>query len=295
MQLKKLEEIFSLPPAHMVGDGFRVHTFLPIPSSKPQYKANPHRMNPFIMLDYNALWNVPPSNYVRGVGVHPHRGFETVTISFKGKIAHHDSAGNSGVIADGEVQWMTAGSGILHKEYHEENFARSGGEFHMAQLWVNLPAKDKNTPPKYQAITRETMQYVHEEKVTIEVIAGEYNGVKGSATTFSPIHVYVVKMQADSMFTASFPEHFNTAFLVVSGEVALPDSIAVPENQFALFGHTGETIQIHAQKESTVLVLSGEPIPEPIAWYGPFVMNSQEELYEAFQDFNAGKYGTLED
>ena len=184
MKTRNIETIMLPPPVHWVGDGFRVHNFIP-----GVYPASMARMDPFILLDYNSRYNFSPTDKPRGVGVHPHRGFETVSIAYRGKIAHHDSFGNSGVIGEGDVQWMTASSGLLHKEYHEKEFALKGGDFHMVQLWVNLPAKDKMSAPKYQPITNEQMgkHFLPDNGGIIEVIAGEYRGTKGPASTFTPI------------------------------------------------------------------------------------------------------------
>jgi len=280
------------PHFHMVGNGFRVHNFFP---SDP--KIGLSGMSPFFLLDYGSRWEVPPSVTPRGVGVHPHRGFETVTIAYHGKVAHHDSAGNSGVIGEGDVQWMTAGAGVLHKEYHEEEFSRKGGLLQMVQLWVNLPAKSKMTPAKYQAIENKDMTVVKLEDGNsfIELIAGEYHKVKGPASTFSPVSLFNAKLGAGGKAGFSFDRTHNTGMLVIEGEIKVNNSNTAPEDHFILFGHDGEDIEIEAVKNSVVLVLSGEPIKEPIASYGPFVMNTEAEIKQAFEDFNNGKFGYLED
>ena len=228
--------------------------------------------------------------------MHPHAGFETVTIAYHGKIAHHDSAGNSGVIGEGDVQWMTAGSGLLHKEYHEENFSKTGGPFQMVQLWVNLPSAYKKTKPKYQEITNDMMGKVSldDGNSYVEVIAGEYNGVKGPAFTFTPMHVYNVKMKKGASATMNFPSQYNTGLLVIEGNVKMNKS-QVATDHFVLFKNDGEKITIEATEDAVVLVLSGEPINEPIAAYGPFLMNTWPEVEQAIQDVNAGKFGVLED
>lgn len=253
------------------------------------------RFSPFLMMDYNSKYYFPPSEKPKGVDVHPHRGFETVTIAYKGKVAHHDSFGNSGVIEEGDVQWMTAASGILHKEYHEEEFSRSGGDFQMVQLWVNLPAKDKMSPPKYQAISNDMIKrYISEDNLTeIEVIAGNHKGVDGIAQTFSAVHLFNSKMKAaaEEMFT--FPQDFNTSLLVIDGEIMVNNKSKVVRDHFVLFENDGETFEIKALKESIVLILSGAPIDEPIAAHGPFVMNTRAEIMQAFDDYHAGKFGTL--
>jgi len=288
---KTVEAVIAPPPPHMVGDGFRVHNFFP-----NNRLIDKKRMSPFFLLDYNSKVEFSPTDHPRGVGVHPHRGFETVTIAYHGRVAHHDSAGNSGVIGEGDVQWMTAASGLLHKEYHEEEFSRQGGFFQMAQLWVNLPAKYKMTPPKYQEITHAIMgKYeLPSEKGVVEIIAGEYKGVKGPASTFTPIHVYNARLKKGAEVELGFPANFNTGILSVEGSATINEK-AVPADHFILFKNDGESIQIKASEDAVLLVLSGEPIDEPIAQYGPFLMNTWQELEQAIDDVNAGKFGVLED
>ena len=290
-KLKSIDTIVAPPPPHMVGDGFRVHNYFP--NNKVIDKK---RMSPFFLLDYNSKVEFSPRETPRGVSVHPHRGFETVTIAYHGRIAHHDSAGNSGVIGEGDVQWMTAASGLLHKEYHEQEFSRKGGLFQMVQLWVNLPAKYKMTKPKYQEITHAGMgkYQLPLDKGVIEVIAGEYEDVKGPASTFTPMHLYNAKVKKSGETTFNFPANFNTGILVVEGSATINDS-PVPTDHFVLFRNDGEQINIHAGEDAVMLVLSGEPIDEPIAQYGPFLMNTWQELEEAINDVNAGKFGVLED
>ncbi len=292
MSTKNIEIVVAPREPHYVGDGFRVHNFIP-----SAYRLDMERMTPFIMLDYNAPFYFPPADKPKGVGVHPHRGFETVTIAYKGRVAHHDSSGGGGVIAEGDVQWMTAGSGILHKEFHEETFSETGGDFQMVQLWVNLPAKHKMTPPKYQAIAHADIQTfaIPNNGGVVEVIAGEYEHVKGAATTFTPVHLLNVKINKDAHVPFHFPAHYNTALLVISGSVIVNGDETVPANHFALFVNDGENFTLQALEDAIVLVLSGEPINEPIAAHGPFVMNTREEIVEAIQDFNMGKFGYLAD
>lgn len=288
---RSVEAVIAPPPPHMVGDGFRVHNFFP--GTKQIGKT---RMSPFFMLDYGSKIEFSPSQEPRGVGVHPHAGFETVTIAYQGKVAHHDSAGNSGIIGEGDVQWMTAGSGLLHKEYHEEEFSRKGGPFQMVQLWVNLPAKDKRTKPKYQEITNSKMgrYQLPKEKGFVEVIAGEYGGVKGPATTFTPIHVYNARLKKDAKLDLSFPKEFNTGLLIVEGNVKV-NGINAHADHFILLKNDGEDFSIDVTEDSIIFVLSGEPINEPIVAYGPFVMNTWEEIEQAVNDVNAGKFGVLEE
>lgn len=292
MSIKPIELSVAPPSPHMVGDGFRVHNFIP-----SMFRLDMQRMDPFLMLDYNSKFYMPPSETPRGVGVHPHRGFETVTIAYKGRVAHHDSAGNSGVIGEGEVQWMTAASGILHKEYHEEEFSKTGGDFQMVQLWVNLPAKHKMSEPKYQGISKDMIQSFElpDNKGKVEVIAGEYNGVKGAASTFTAVHLYNAKLNSGAHAQFAFPAHYNTSLLVVEGKVNVNNSDIIETDHFALFQNVGEDFTIEAIEDSVVLIMSGEPIREPIIAHGPFVMNTREELVQAFRDVQNGKFGDLED
>ena len=289
---KNIGAILPPPTPHMVGDGFRVHNFFPSNS-----RIGMQGMSPFFLMDYNAKMVVHPSDTPRGVGVHPHRGFETVTFAYQGKVAHHDSAGNSGVIGEGDVQWMTAGAGVLHKEYYEIEFTRKGGPFQMVQLWVNLPAKYKMSPAKYQAIERKEMGIftLPDGGGVVEIVAGEYKGIKGPAFTFTPITMLNGRLVKGAKADFSFSEKQNTGILVVEGEIKINDSMTASEDHFVYFKHEGEIIEIEALKESVVLILSGEPINEPISSYGPFLMNTETEIQEAFDDYYSGKFGFLED
>ncbi|RZL48320.1 MAG: pirin family protein [Pedobacter sp.] len=289
MVTKQVSAILNPPAPHMVGDGFRVHNFFP-----NGYKLN---MSPFYMLDYNAKIEFSARNEPRGVGVHPHRGFETVTIAYHGAVAHHDSAGNSGVIFPGDIQWMTAAKGILHKEYHEENFSKKGGLFQMVQLWVNLPAKDKMTTPKYQGIKQQDLQSVKlpNDAGKIEVIAGNYKGKRGNASTFTPIEMYNARLNKGAKVDFSFPENFNTGFVIIEGIAKVNGTETAKTDQFIHFKNEGENIELEALENSVVLVLSGEPINEPIVAYGPFLMNTGEEIQQALADYNEGKFGYLEE
>lgn len=291
MKIKEVQQILPPPAPHMVGDGFRVHNFFP-----SGYDMDQKRMSPFLMLDYNSKIDFSPTENPRGVGVHPHRGFETVTISYHGKVAHHDSAGNSGVISEGDVQWMTAASGVLHKEYHEKEFSRAGGPFQMVQLWINLPAKDKMSKPGYQTLeNRNIPKYVlPEDKGVVEVIAGEFKNVKGAAHTFTALHMYNLKLKKGAEINFNLPSTYNTGLLVVDGSASVNNQSAKVDH-FVLFKNEGEEIQLKAESDVVLLLLSGEPINEPIAAYGPFVMNSKAELMEAYEDYNKGKFGVLED
>lgn len=291
MKTKSVQQVLLPPAPHMVGDGFRVHNFFP-----SGYNMSQHRMSPFFLLDYNSKIDFSPRENPRGVDVHPHRGFETVTIAFHGKVAHHDSAGNSGVIEQGGVQWMTAGSGVLHKEYHEKEYSQSGGPFQMAQLWVNLPAKDKMTAPKYQGINNDQMGKfpIPNNSGVVDVIAGNLNNVKGPASTFTPIEMYVIHMHKGAKWSFNLPENFNTGLLLVEGSTLFNNEATAETDQFVLFQNDGETIDIEALSDAKILVLSGEPINEPIAAHGPFLMNTYEEVHQAILDYGAGKFGKLE-
>jgi redox-sensitive bicupin YhaK (pirin superfamily) len=290
--MKKLIEkiVTNSGKPHMVGDGFRVFNYIP-GAGIPQ-----ERISPFLLLDFNPEYDFGPSDHLRGVGVHPHKGFETVTIAYKGSVAHHDSSGSHGIINAGDVQWMTAGSGILHKEYHEEAFSKKGGPFEMVQLWVNLPKKDKSVAPHYQELTAAGM-----EKITlpndagmVNVIAGDFNGTTGPAKTHSPVNLFDIKLNEGAEINTSIQAGYNTALLVVNGSVEVNGEMAT-EHSFVLFANEGEEIHIKANQKSVILLLSGEPINEPIVSYGPFVMNTEAEIHQAIEDFNMGKFGVLAD
>lgn len=292
MEIKTVEIVASPREPHFVGDGFRVHNFIP-----SGYRMDMKRMNPFIMLDYNSKFVFPPTDSPRGVGVHPHRGFETVTLAYKGSVQHHDSSGGGGIIGEGDVQWMTAARGVLHKEYHEKEWSKTGGAFQMVQLWVNLPKKDKMSTPKYQAIKHHDIPRVELEnnQGSIEVIAGAYQGTKGAASTFTPVNMLNAKLKKGGKATFNFPSNYNTVVLAIEGAIIINGKDVTPTDHLALMANDGEEFEIEATENAVVLILSGEPINEPIASHGPFVMNTQEELVEAFNDFNQGKFGRLED
>jgi redox-sensitive bicupin YhaK (pirin superfamily) len=229
--------------------------------------------------------------------VHPHRGFETVTIAYKGQVAHHDSFGNSGIINEGDVQWMTAASGLLHKEYHAESFAKTGGEFQMVQLWVNLPAKDKMSAPKYQAIANDQMTKVvlEDGKSYVEVIAGKYKDHQGPAKTFTEVHLQNAILAKGMKVDFNFPATQNTFMIVIEGSITVNGDAHVAVDHFVEMDKKGTSFNIEATEDAKVLVASGEPIGEPIAAHGPFVMNTRDELVQAFNDYNDGKFGQLED
>jgi quercetin 2,3-dioxygenase len=292
MSVKLIEQVLAAPAPHMVGDGFRVHNFFP-----SGYSMGLKRMSPFFMMDYNSKVDFPPTDTPRGVGVHPHRGFETVTLAYHGSVAHHDSAGHSGVVHPGDVQWMTAASGVLHKEYHDQAYSQKGGLFQMVQLWVNLPKAHKMSSPKYQAITQAEMgKYeLPESQGVVEVIAGRYQDVAGAASTFSPIEMYNIRLKAGATVAFSLPATYNTGILVVEGAVTVNGQSDAAVDHFVLFGHEGEAINIEAKEDTILLLLSGEPIDEPIAAYGSFLMNTNQELMQAIDDVNQGKFGYLAD
>ena len=287
--IKEVASVLNPPAPHMVGDGFRVHNFFP--------GGNKIKMSPFYLLDYNAKVKYSARQQPRGVGAHPHRGFETVTIAYQGAVAHHDSAGNSGLIFPGDVQWMTAGKGILHKEYHEQQYSLKGGYFQMVQLWVNLPAAYKMTTPKYQGIKASDIKtfQLPEDQGIVKVIAGHFNGVDGAASTFSPIEMYDLRLKAGSRLSLSLPAHYNTGMLVIEGAIQVNSQEKALADQFVYFKNTGTDFTVDALEDTIVLVLSGEPINEPIASYGPFLMNRPEEIQQAIADYNQGKFGYLEE
>jgi len=286
---RTIERVFRGAPQHWVGDGFHVNNYF------PSATESQNRMSPFFLLDYQKPEAYSPTTRRRGVGSHPHRGFETVTIAYEGAIAHRDSAGNGGVIGPGEVQWMTAGSGILHNEYHDEEFARSGGILHMIQIWVNLPRKHKLTAPTYQALTGQSIRAVPlaNESGVVRVISGDYEEVRGPAKTFSPAHMLDLRLKPGAQVRLPTPSDYNTALLVLGGEVTANGSKPVAAGEFILFGNDGDEVVVDSLAPSTVMFLSGAPIDEPLVHYGPFVMNSVDEINQAIDDFNGGRFGSL--
>lgn len=286
---RTIEKVFQGPKPHMVGDGFRVSQYLPVGVNDMK------RLSPYLLLDYNEPHYYPPSTHVRGVGAHPHRGFETVTIAYEGMVEHHDNKGNHGIIGPGDVQWMTAASGILHKEYHEKNFNKNGGVLHMIQLWVNLPKEKKMSKPKYQTLLKQDMGLIKLEnnQGEISIIAGEVNGVKGPARTFTNLNLYNVRLNNNGVVELKEPSDYNMGILVLKGKVKINESQISKENDFLLFDNVEGKVLIEAvTKEALFIVLSGEPINEPIASYGPFVMNTMEEIQAAYEDYNNNKFGT---
>ena len=292
MALRSIEAILPPDNLHYVGDGFRVYGIL-----GRREPLTMKRMSPFLLMDYAPVhYFAPNDGPPRGVGSHPHRGIETVTIAYKGKVEHNDSTGAGGIIEEGGVQWMTSGKGILHKEYHEKNFSKKGGDMQMVQLWVNLPAKDKMTEPKYQNIENNDLAKVDlgNEIGSIEIIAGEFENNKGPASSFTPLSLFNVKLNKGKGTSLSFNESHNTGLLIIKGNVTINNSEKAPTNHFVLFENKGKEFTIKAEDEAEILVLSGEPIDEPIASYGPFVMNTNEEIRQTIDDFNSGKFGYLD-
>ncbi|MFZ4831699.1 pirin family protein [Rouxiella sp. Mn2063] len=283
--MKKVLEIYHAPRGHWVGDGFPVRSLF-------SYDRSAEALSPFLLLDYAGPANFTPTDTRRGVGIHPHRGFETVTIVYKGEVEHHDSTGQGGVIGPGDVQWMTAGSGILHEEFHSHSFAQTGGELEMVQLWVNLPAKDKMTQPGYQAITSAEIPSVtlSNHSGELRVIAGEFASIKGPASTFSPLNVWDFHLNEDGLCNVALPDGWTAALVVLRGEIEINGQNIVGEAQMALLDREGSDVSIKATQESVVLLLSGEPINEPVVGHGPFVMNSTQEISQAFSDFKSGKF-----
>jgi redox-sensitive bicupin YhaK (pirin superfamily) len=287
---RTVEGIHQSTAFHWVGDGFHVSTYF------PSAKLPSERVSPFLLMDYG-----PPHEFEalpegkRGVGWHPHRGFETVTLAWEGSVAHRDNAGHRGVIGPGDVQWMTAASGIFHEEYHEEDFTRRGGRMHMMQLWVNLPRKDKKAPPAYQPITGGQIPEVAVEGgAKVRVVAGEYRGERGPARTFTPITLLDVSLPAGVRLPVVLPQSFNVLAVVAKGRVSSGDHSAVA-GELLLFNNDGGKLVLSASEDSHVIVLSGEPIHEPIVQYGPFVMNTVAEIQQAMLDVGRGKFGPIPD
>lgn len=292
MNLRKIETIFKDGHLHWVGNGFRVKQYFPSLLGKEFFD----RFSPFILLDYNEPYLFKATSLETGVGAHPHRGFETVTFAFSGKIEHGDNKGNRGIIESGDIQWMTAGSGILHKEFHEREFAKEDRIFHMIQLWVNLPKKYKMTEPKYQAIKKDQMgKYLSDdEQIELTIYAGDVFDIKGPASTFSPMNLYKIDIKKGKSVVIEEPSHFNTGLLILSGGVTINETDPAERSDFVLFENDGNPFQITGVEEhSEVFVLSGQPLNEPVVAMGPFVMNTEEEIMQANLDYHNGAFGDL--
>ncbi|HHL2559991.1 TPA: pirin family protein [Yersinia enterocolitica] len=287
--MKKVQGIYRAPRQHWVGDGFPVRSLF-------SYQSHGKQLSPFLLLDYAGPMDFTPTQHRRGVGQHPHRGFETVTIVYHGEVEHRDSTGKGGVIGPGDVQWMTAGGGILHEEFHSDTFAQRGGAFEMVQLWVNLPAKDKMTAPGYQAIRSENIPQVAlpDGVGSLRVIAGDYAGENGPANTFSPLNVWDIRLNQGKSTEFSLPDGWNTALIVLRGTVQVNGDAIARDAEMVLLDSAGSHVTIEANNDAVLLLLSGEPIDEPIIGYGPFVMNTQEQIAEAIADFNSGRFGSMD-
>lgn len=293
--MKRLVSVTSAPRPHWVGDGFPARSLF-------SYGPRSEQLSPFLLLDYAGPADFTPTTRPRGVGQHPHRGFETVTIVYQGEVAHRDSTGKGGVIGPGDVQWMTAGAGILHEEFHSPAFTQAGGTLEMVQLWVNLPAKDKMAKPGYQAIFNAQIPAVElpEQAGSVRVIAGDYidnslddDNYKGPAHTFSPMNVWDVQLKGGKTTMLTQPEGWTTLVVVLKGTVQINGEEVLREAQVAELTRDGETLTLEANNDATLLLLSGEPLNEPVVGHGPFVMNSEREIIEAIEDFNSGRFGQM--
>jgi redox-sensitive bicupin YhaK (pirin superfamily) len=284
--MKKIADILRADGNHWVGDGFPVRSLF-------SYHHDSGAVSPFLLFDYAGPHRFDPTDSRRGVGQHPHRGFETVTIVYDGEVAHRDSAGNGGVIGPGDVQWMTAARGIIHEEFHSPNYGKTGGPFRMVQLWVNLPAKDKMSPPSYQAITSGDIPVVPLAGGTARIIAGEFHGVRGPARTCTPVNLWDLRLDRATDLTLDFPEGHTAMIAVLSGKVLINGTQTADEAEIVRFERDGSDVTIHADREAIVLILTGEPIDDPVVGYGPFVMNSEAEIRQAADDFNNGRFGQV--
>ncbi len=288
-ETRTVESVHRSTTFHWVGNGFYVSTYF------PSEQLPPERTSPFVLMDYGPSRQFSPLQHgKRGVGWHPHRGFETVTLAWEGAVAHRDNAGHAGVIGPGDVQWMTAGDGIFHEEYHEEKFSRAGGQMHMMQLWVNLPRKDKAAPPNYQPLTAAQIPRVElpDGRGAARVIAGSFRGAQGPAKTFTPMTMLDVTLQAGGELPLELPRTWNAMAVVAKGHVRAGGEEA-RTGEVLLFARDGERLLLTADEESHIIILSGEPIDEPVVAYGPFVMNSFDEIRQAVLDVQAGRFGEV--
>ena len=286
--MKRVTGVYRAPRRHWVGDGFPVRTLF-------TYNSHGKQLSPFLMLDHAGPAHFEPTRQQRGVGEHPHRGFETVTLVYAGQVSHRDSTGHGGVIGPGDVQWMTAGAGILHEEFHGEDFAREGGDLEMVQLWVNLPARDKRTSPGYQPITADRIPEVTlpDNAGVARLVAGELNGQRGPARTFSPMNVWDLRLNGSTRAELPLPDGWTAALVVLHGSVQVNGHALARDEQMVVFDREGTTVQLEIEQDAVVLLLAGEPIDEPIAGYGPFVMNTEAEIAEAVDDFKNGRFGNI--
>ncbi|MFB9846219.1 pirin family protein [Oceanisphaera arctica] len=285
--MKNVLNVFTAPHPHWVGDGFPAKTLF-------SYQDHGKSVSPFLLLDYAGPMQFSAADHKRGVGVHPHRGFETVTLVYEGEVAHKDSTGQHGTIGPGDVQWMTAGSGILHEEFHSEAFTRTGGMLEIMQLWVNLPQDDKMTSPGYQTITAGQIPYleVPDQSGTLRLIAGELAGLTGPARTHTPMLVMDGILKASARYQLSIEEGWSAIVVVRKGEVKV-NGQPLTAGQTVILSQVGVGLELEATQNSELLILSGEPIDEPLVGYGPFVMNTEAEIKQAMTDFQTGKFGAL--
>jgi redox-sensitive bicupin YhaK (pirin superfamily) len=286
MSMKKILSVQSAPPPHWVGDGFPVRSLF-------SYATRGLPLSPFLLLDHAGPVHFEPSRHRRGVGEHPHRGFETVTIVYSGEVEHRDSSGGGGVIGPGDVQWMTAGDGIVHEEFHSEAFAQRGGDMEMVQLWVNLPALHKRTPPRYQAIRREQIPDIElaDGAGRLRLIAGEFDGQQGAADTFSPVEVWDLRLNPGKRVALPAANGRSLLVIVLDGTVQVNDEAILRSQQMAVLDVQGDGFSLEANGDAKVLVLGGQPLDEPVVGYGPFVMNTQAEIRQAIEDYNGGRFG----
>ncbi len=286
--MKNILGVYTAPTPHWVGDGFPVRSLF-------SYNDHGDQLSPFLLLDHAGPARFEPAQSPRGVGEHPHRGFETVTLVYAGEVDHRDSAGGGGHIGPGDVQWMTAGAGVVHEEFHSPAFTQRGGELEMVQLWVNLPAQDKMNPPRYQTLLNSQIPEIElaDGEARMRVIAGEYCGAPGPALTHSPLNVWDLRMNRASDLSLAVPEGHTLAVVVLDGKVTINKSETVRGGEMVVFTRDGDNITLNAQQPSKLLILGGEPIDEPVVGYGPFVMNSRTQIMQAIQDFNNGEFGHL--
>jgi redox-sensitive bicupin YhaK (pirin superfamily) len=286
--MKTILEVSSNPRGHWVGDGFPVRSLF-------SYSTHSKTLSPFLLLDFAGPAEFTPAAKPRGVGQHPHRGFETVTIVYRGEVSHRDSTGQGGTIGPGDVQWMTAGAGILHEEFHSEAFTRAGGMLQMIQLWVNLPGRHKMTAPRYQAILNSEIPAAPMANGAgiVRVIAGQYEDAKGPAHTFTPMNVWDLRLAASASTTVPAPAGWNTALIVLNGQIKVNGERMVQDGAMVVLSAQGSDCLVETLSDASVLLLSGEPIDEPVVGYGPFVMNTRSEIEQAIHDFNSGKFGEM--
>jgi len=286
--VKNIVSIHRPGEPHWVGDGFPVHTVF-------SYRDHGAALSPFLLLDHAGPADFPPTQEERGVGWHPHRGFETVTVAYDGEIDHEDTAGNRGSIRPGDVQWMTAGAGILHKEMHGRDYARRGGRFELLQLWVNLPAKAKMTPPAYQSLLARDIPVVRlpDDDGSVRIIAGEWGATKGPARTFTPVNVLDVRLRAGRRLRLNLGDGYTAAFFVLHGALTINDDETAGAGELVIFERAGDDVALTATSDATVFVMNGQPIDEPIVANGPFVMNTMQQIEQAYADFHSGRLGRI--